>query len=69
LIEDVGFDGFRYDCVKGRRLDGAGYPGTKGPMTQAVQTAWRRRVLDSTGVISEWLDEMNAWSDNPAGAF
>lgn len=71
LLEEVGFDGFRYDCVKGyggwlvraiqelRALkNGAPYK----PF--GVGECW-----DSDRVIHDWLDETNAWSDNPAHAF
>lgn len=71
LLEDVGFDGFRYDCVKGYG----------GWMTRAIQELRALRgsavfkpfgvgeCWDSDRVITEWLDETNAWSDNPASAF
>ena len=69
LVEEVGFDGFRYDCVKGyggwiitaiheRRYRG----GTLKPF--GVGECW-----DSDRFIEEWLDEANAWSDNPVSAF
>jgi alpha-amylase len=71
LIEDVGFDGFRYDFVKGYG----------GRMINAIQ---QNRYLqngvevnpfgvgeawDSERTIDDWLDEANAWSANPVGAF
>lgn len=71
LLEDVGFDGFRYDCVKGYG----------GWMTRAIQELRALRggkpfkpfgvgeCWDSDRVITEWLDETNAWSDNPVSAF
>jgi len=71
LLEDVGFDGFRYDMVKGyggwmvrsiqelRALRG----GTSFK-PYAVGECW-----DSERTIDDWLDEANAWSDNPVGAF
>jgi len=71
LLEEIGFDGFRYDMVKGygawmvraiqelRALrDGAPFK----PF--GVGECW-----DSNRVIKEWLDEVNAWSDNPVRAF
>jgi len=71
LLEKVGFDGFRYDMVKGyggwmvrsiqelRALrDGKSFK------PYAVGECW-----DSSRVIGDWLDEANAWSDNPVGAF
>jgi alpha-amylase len=71
LLEDIGFDGFRYDCVKGYG----------GWMIRAIQELRALRdgrafkpfgvgeCWDSDRVIGDWLDETNAWSDNPAGAF
>jgi len=71
LLEEIGFDGFRYDMVKGyggwmvrsiqelRALrDGRGFK------PYAVGECW-----DCDRTINEWLDEANAWSDNPVGAF
>lgn len=71
LLEDIGFDGFRYDCVKGY---GAW-------MVRAIQELRAIRndagykpfgvgeCWDSERTIDEWLEEANAWSDNPASAF
>ena len=71
LLEEIGFDGFRYDMVKGyggwmvrsiqelRALRG----GTSFK-PYAVGECW-----DSDRTIGDWLDEANAWSDNPVGAF
>ena len=71
LLEEIGFDGFRYDMVKGyggwmvrsiqelRALRG----GTSFT-PYAVGECW-----DSERTIDDWLDETNAWSDNPVGAF
>jgi alpha-amylase len=71
LLEDVGFDGFRYDCVKGYG----------GWMIRAIQELRAVRdgrsfkpygvgeCWDSDRTIGEWLDETNAWSDDPVGAF
>ncbi len=70
-VEEIGFDGFRYDMVKGyggwmvrsiqelRALRG----GTSFK-PYAVGECW-----DSERTIDDWLDEANAWSDNPVGAF
>lgn len=71
LLEDVGFDGFRYDCVKG-------YGGWLGRAIQELRAIRNGKPFKPFGVgecwdsdrrIDEWLDETNAWSDNPAGAF
>jgi alpha-amylase len=71
LTEEIGFDGFRYDCVKGYG----------GWMVRAIQELRGIRgghpfkpygvgeCWDSERTIQNWLDETNAWSDNPAGAF
>ncbi|HXH86010.1 MAG TPA: alpha-amylase domain-containing protein [Nitrospira sp.] len=71
LIEEIGFDGFRYDCVKGYG----------GWMVRAIQELRGMRdgapykpfgvgeCWDSERTIQDWLDETNAWSDNPASAF
>lgn len=71
LLEEIGYDGFRYDYVKGYG----------GWMIRAIQ---EMRVLrggismkpygvgecwDGDRAIDEWLDETNAWSDNPLSAF
>lgn len=71
LIEDIGFDGFRYDFVKGY-----------GPwMVTAIQEARYQRDgkqlkpygvgenWSSTRSIYNWLDEINAWTDNRVDAF
>jgi alpha-amylase len=71
LVEEVGFDGFRYDCVKG-------YGGWMVRAIQELRTVKNGIVSkpygvgecwDSERTISEWLDETNAWSDNTVGAF
>ena len=71
LLEEIGFDGFRYDCVKGYG----------GWMVRAIQELRALRngkpirpfgvgeCWDSDRRIDDWLDETNAWSDNRAGAF
>ena len=71
LLEEVGFDGFRYDCVKGYG----------GWMVRAIQELCAIRngmpirpfgvgeCWDSDRKIGDWLDETNAWSDNRARAF
>ncbi len=71
LLEEVGFDGFRYDCVRGfggwmvrsiqelRALrDGKPF------MPYAVAEFW-----DSDRVIDEWLGGTDTFAENPAGAF
>ena len=71
LVEEVGFDGFRYDFVKGYgswictsiqelRMSRTGQPFK--PF--GVGECW-----DSDRVIFHWLDQANEWSDNPVCAF
>ncbi|MBU7585893.1 MAG: DUF1939 domain-containing protein [Nostoc sp. TH1S01] len=71
LIEVIGFDGFRYDCVKGyggwmvRAIQELrGIREEKGYKPYGVGECW-----DSDRKIQDWLNETNAWSDNPTGAF
>lgn len=71
LIEDIGFDGYRFDMVKGYG----------GWMVRSIMEMWMLRndagmkpygvgeCWDSERTINEWLDETNIWSDNPVGAF
>jgi len=69
MVEDIGFDGFRYDMVKGYG----------GWMVRAIQELRLRggsfrpfgvgECWDSDYTIDQWLDEANAFSDNPASAF
>jgi alpha-amylase len=71
LLEEIGFDGFRYDMVKGYG----------GWMVRSIQelralrsdTSFKPYAVgecwDSERTIDDWLDETNAWSDNPVGAF
>lgn len=71
LIEDIGFDGFRFDMVKG-------YGGWMVRSLLEMRTLRNGASLkpygvgecwDSERTIDDWLDETNAWSDNPVGAF
>jgi len=71
LLEEIGFDGFRYDMVKGyggwmvRSIQELrALRGRKSFKPYAVGECW-----DCDRTIGDWLDEANAWSDNPAGAF
>lgn len=71
LVEEIGFDGFRYDFVKGY-----------GPwMVTAIQEYRYMRGgepfkpygvgehWDSARSIENWTNETNAWNDNPVDAF
>ena len=71
LLEEIGFDGFRYDMVKGyggwmvRSIQELrALRGEKSFKPYAVGECW-----DCDRTIGDWLDEANAWSDNPVGAF
>jgi alpha-amylase len=71
LVEDIGFDGFRYDFVKGYG----------SWMVTAIQEY--RYVRDGIAIkpygvaenwssprtIENWMREVNAWNDNPVDAF
>ena len=71
LINEVGFDGFPFDFVKGYG----------GWMARAIQelrglrgeTAFKPFAVgecwDNSRTIEDWLNETNAWSDNPVHAF
>jgi alpha-amylase len=71
LLEKIGFDGFRYDMVKGYG----------GWVVRAIQelrglhgdAAFKPfgvgECFDSDRTIEDWLLETNTWSDNPAAAF
>jgi alpha-amylase len=71
LLESVGFDGFRYDMVKG-------YGAWIIRAIQELRALHGTNVFKLFGVgedwdggraIVEWLTEANAWSDNPVSAF
>jgi len=71
LLETVGFDGFRYDMVKG-------YGGWMVRSMQELRALHGDQTFkpygvgecwDKTRTIEDWLDEANAWSDNTVGAF
>ena len=72
LIEDIGFDGFRYDFVKGygtwivtailERL-------YKKPQANNFSPFGVGEYWDSDTSITEWLKETNSYTDNPVAAF
>jgi alpha-amylase len=71
LLETIGIDGFRYDCVKGygawmvraiQELRGLHHDTAYRPF--GVGECW-----DTDRSILDWLTEANAWSDNPCSAF
>jgi alpha-amylase len=79
LVEEVGFDGFRYDFVKGYGEEGRGTG-----MIGAIQEYRYRRVgpdhYKPFGVVEYWdeqnvdaigryVDGVNFWNDNPVSAF
>ena len=75
LIEDIGFDGFRFDCAKGYG----------GWITKSIQdymysySSQEKKYYKPFGVgelweerdqpIEQWLDEVNYSTDNPISAF
>ena len=75
LIEDTGFDGFRYDCAKGyggwiiKSVQEYRYKysptDNKYYKPFGVGELWE----DRDQPIENWLDEVNYSSDNPASAF
>ena len=71
LVEEVGFDGFRYDFVKGygswivTAIQEYRYLRDGQPFKPyGVGEHW-----DSTRSIDNWVNETNAWNDNPVDAF
>ncbi len=71
LLDDVGFDGFRYDFV-------LGYGGWMARAIQELRSLKNGGIIKPYGIgecwenirkIDDWLNETNAWSDNPVGAF
>ncbi len=79
LVEEVGFDGFRYDFVKGYGEEGRGVG-----MITAIQEFRYRRVggthhkpfgvveywdEQDVGAIERYIDGVNFWNDAPVGAF
>lgn len=68
LVEDVGFDGFRFDFVKGYgswMVKGiAEYRYASGRRPFCVGECW-----DSDRAIDDWLAAVNSFNDNPVSAF
>jgi len=71
LITEIGFDGFRFDFVKGygawmiRSIHERQYVrGHRLVFPFGVGESW-----SSDGEIDDWLDEINTYSDNPICAF
>jgi alpha-amylase len=71
LISEIGFDGFRFDFVKGygswmiRSIHERQYVrGKRLVFPFGVGESW-----SSDGEIDAWLDEINAYNDNPISAF
>lgn len=75
LVEDIGFDGFRYDCAKGyggwivKSIQEYRYRYSTNDKKYykpfGVGELWEERDQP----IENWLDEVNYSSDNPASAF
>jgi len=71
LVEEIGFDGFRYDFVKGygtwivTAIQEYRYLRSGQPFKPyGVGEDW-----DSARTIENWITETNAWNDNPVDAF
>jgi alpha-amylase len=71
LIEEIGFDGFRYDFVKGyatwlvAAIQEYRYERDGRPFKPfGVGENW-----DGARTIENWTGEVNAWNDNPVSAF
>jgi alpha-amylase len=71
LVEEIGFDGFRYDFAKGYGswivTAIQEYRYTRGGMPLkpfGVGENW-----SSARTIDNWIGETNAWNDNPVNAF
>lgn len=71
LVEEIGFDGFRYDFVKGygswlvKSIQEFRYArGGQEIRPFGVGECW-----DGSRAIEDWMDDANAWSDNPVSAF
>jgi alpha-amylase len=71
LMDNIGFDGFRYDCAAGygawmvraiQELNGLNQNKAYQPF--GVAECW-----ESLYTIQEWMNECNSWSDNPCAAF
>jgi alpha-amylase len=71
MLDTIGFDGFRYDFVKG-------YGAWMARAIQELRSLRDEKGFRPYGVgecwgsdreIEEWLAEVNTWSDNPVGAF
>jgi len=75
LVEDIGFDGFRYDCAKGyggwiiKSIQEYMYRYSENDKKYykpfGVGELWEERDQP----IEQWLDEVNYSSENPASAF
>ena len=71
MIEEIGFDGFRYDFVKGfggwivRAIHERQYTRDNKPVDLfGVGECWAGDEF-----IDSWLDSVNMWTDNRVGAF
>jgi len=72
LVETIGFDGFRFDFVKGyapwmvQSIAELRYLGKSGSnfYTFCVGECW-----DNERTVDDWLGEVNSYTDNPVSAF
>ena len=71
MLNIIGFDGFRFDFLKGYGVwmvraiqELRGLHGTTTFKPFSVGECW-----DNSRTIEDWLSEANAWSDDPVHAF
>jgi alpha-amylase len=73
IIEEVGFDGFRYDMVKGygpwliTAIQEYRYSRNGNPYSYKIYGVGE--FWDGNREVRHWLDAANRWSDNPVRAF
>ncbi len=71
MIEEIGFDGFRYDFVKGFGgwIVRAIHDRTYSRDGQAVEIYGVGECWDGDNFIDSWLDSVNSWAAHRVGAF
>jgi alpha-amylase len=75
LVDEIGFDGFRYDFVKGfgvwviDGIQGLRYDKHDDKTNKPFKPVGIGECWDSTDAIDEWLNRVNATSENPVMAF
>lgn len=75
LIEDIGYDGFRFDCVKGyggwitKSIQEYKYKFSPGDFKYYKPFGVGELWEDNNQTIDDWLNEVNNYSDNTVTAF